>query len=618
MHALRRIAHFLFEYKLLSLTILAATAGLILQLLHYATAFHWVVSSMSIIAVFPIIREMWEDLRSGRYGIDILAITAIVTAVWMHQYWTAIVIVLMFTGGEALEDYAEHRAKTELDALLARAPAHATIVRKNKTITVAVKEIRVGDVVTLKPGEVVPVDAVITEGAADFDESSLTGESLPQQKQVGDQLLSGSINIDGAIFAKCLHIAADSQYEQIIKLVRAASANQAPVVRLADRYSIPFTLAAYSIALSAWFFGHEPIRFLEVIVVATPCPLLLAAPIAVISGVSRASKKGIIVKTGSALERLAEAKTIAFDKTGTLTSGELTVDTVTAFTPYKKQELLGLAAGLEQSSNHVLAQAIVNKAKTAGAKIPKSKHVKEIAGLGLSATISGKVVIVGRLNFLKQHGIDLPTTFEKTKQEQTATYVAADGKLAGYITFTDSIRPESAQTIEAIHDYKLDTLMVTGDSKAAAHSIAERLGIDQVHAEALPADKLYVLEGILRRPVAFVGDGVNDAPVLTAADIGIALGARGSTAASESADMVIMLNDISKVADAIRISKRTFRIAKQSIIGGIALSLILMGVFATGHFPPLYGALLQEVVDVLVIFNALRAHGTWKKVRVEA
>lgn len=617
MHALRRIVRFLLEYKLLSFALLAAIAGLALQLLKQEAAYHWILSTVAIIAVFPIIREMWEDLRSGRYGIDILAITAIVTAVWMHQYWTAMVIVLMFTGGEALEDYAEHRAKTELDALLARAPAQATIVRKNKTLSVAVKDIQVGDLVILKPGEVVPVDAVITEGTADFDESSLTGESLPQLKQTGDQLLSGSLNIDGAVSAKCLRIAADSQYEQIIKLVRAAAANQAPVVRLADRYSIPFTLAAYCIALSAWFFGHSSIRFLEVIVVATPCPLLLAAPIAVISGVSRASKKGIIVKTGSALERLAEAKTIAFDKTGTLTTGELVVDSVTTFAPFKKQELLGLAAGLEQNSNHVLAQAIVSKANTAGAKVPKSKHVKEIAGLGLSAIISGKAVMVGRLAFLKQHDIQIPSTIGAKSQAQTATYVAVDGKLAGYITFTDSIRPESAQTIEVIHDYKLDTLMVTGDSTTAANTIATQLGIDQVHAEALPADKLYVLEGILRRPVAFVGDGVNDAPVLTAADIGIALGARGSTAASQSADMVIMLNDISKVAEAIQISKRTFRIAKQSIVGGIALSLILMGIFATGKFPPIYGALLQELVDVVVIFNALRAHGTWKQTRVQ-
>ena len=613
MHVLRRIARFLLDYKLLSLALLAAIAGLILQLTKQHTANHWVLGSVSIIAVFPILREMWEDLRSGRYGIDVLAVTAIVTSVLLHQYWAAIVIVIMFTGGEALEDYADRRAKVELDALLARAPAQATVVRKGKSLTISVDEIRVGDTVLIKAGEVVPVDAVITEGNADFDESSLTGESLPQQKHPGDQLLSGSINIDGAITAKCLHVAADSQYEQIIKLVRAASASQAPVVRLADRYSIPFTLAAFCIALAAWYFGHHAVRFLEVIVVATPCPLLLAAPIAIISGVSRASKRGIIVKTGGALEQLAEAKTIAFDKTGTLTTGEVTVEKVTSYAPFDKHTILGLAAGLEQNSNHLLAQAIVNKANADNVKIPKAKHVKEAVGLGLSATVSGWSVTVGRLNYLKENGIELTTKLKDGTTNQTATYVAVDGKLAGYITFSDQIRPESAQTIEYIHKYGIDALMITGDSKAAAKAVAKQLHIDEVHAETMPADKLHILEGILMRPVAFVGDGVNDAPVLTAADVGIALGARGSTAASESADMVIMLDDLSKVADALHIAKRTFKIAKQSILGGIGLSLILMVVFATGHFPPLIGALLQELVDVLVIFNALRAHGSWKR-----
>lgn len=617
MHVLRRTARFLFDYKLLSLVLVAAIVGLILQLTKQSVANHWVLGTVSIITVIPIFIEMWEDLRSGRYGIDILAITAIVTAVIMHQYWAAIVIVLMFTGGEALEDYAEHRAKTELDALLARAPAQATVIRKGKTTSVAVSDVRVGEIVLIKPGEVVPVDAVVTEGLADFDESSLTGESLPQQKRVDDQLLSGSLNIDGAITAKCLHIAADSQYEQIIKLVRAASSNQAPFVRLADRYSIPFTLAAYCIALAAWFFGHHAIRFLEVIVVATPCPLLLAAPIAVISGVSRAAKHGIIVKTGASLEQLAEAKTIAFDKTGTLTTGALSVDSVTAYSPYTKQTLLGLAASLEVNSTHVLARAITDKAKSAKAKIPKSKHIKETAGLGLAAMVSGKPVVIGRLAFLKDNDIEFPVKFAKETIAHTVTYIAVDGKLAGFITFSDTIRPESAHTVEIMHDYHLDTLMVTGDAKASASSVAKRLGIDQVHAETLPADKLHILEGTLRRPVAFVGDGVNDAPVLTAADVGIALGARGSTAASESADMVILVDDVSKVADAVQISKHTFKIAKQSILVGIGLSVILMGIFASGYFPPLYGALLQEVVDVIVIFNALRAHGPWKRAQLD-
>jgi heavy metal translocating P-type ATPase len=616
MHALRRIARFLFEYKLLGLSLVTMITGLALELMKRQTSVHWVLGTISIIAVLPILREMWEDLRSGRYGIDILAVTAIVTSVVLHQYWAAIVIVVMFTGGEALEDYAGRRAKTELDALLSRVPEKASVIRKGKMLDIPVREVRVGDIVVIKPGDVVPVDATILEGAADFDESSLTGESLPQQKQVGDQLLSGSVNINGAITAKCVHIAAESQYEQIIKLVRSASASQAPVVRLADRYSVPFTLAAYSIALAAWFFGHhQAIRFLEVIVVATPCPLLLAAPIAVISGISRAAKHGIIVKTGTALEQLAEAKTIGFDKTGTLTTGVLTVDTITAYKPYNRLSLLGFAASLEQGSNHVLAQAIVDKAEQSKIKIPKAKHITEASGLGLSATVSGHTVMVGRLSYLQEHGIELPAKFSDAATKQTATYAAVNGNLAGFITFSDTVRPESNQTIAALHKFHIQTLMVTGDNKKTAQAIAKQLNLGQVYSEALPADKLHVIERITDRPVAFVGDGVNDAPVLTAANIGIALGVRGSTAASESADMVIMLDDISKVAEAVRIAKRTFKIAQQSILGGIALSVILMAVFATGKFPPLIGALLQELVDVIVIFNALRAHGSWKRAK---
>lgn len=608
---MKKIVAFLRHYKEFGLAIVAVIAGLILEFSGLHTAAHWVLGVVALISVVPLVMGMWEDVRTGSYGIDILALTAIVTSVALHEYWAAIVIVVMLTGGEALEDYAEHRAKGELDALLSRAPQKATVVRGRQTVVVKVSEIRVGDKVIVKPGEVVPVDAAITEGAASFDESNLTGESLPQAKSVGDELLSGSVNLDGAITAKCTNTSEDSQYEQIIKLVRAAQNSQAPFVRLADRYSIPFTVISYIIAFAAWFIGGHAIRFLEVIVVATPCPLLLAAPIAIISGMSRAAKHGVIIKTGSALERLAEAKTIAFDKTGTLTHGTFSVDDTTAYTPFKKDELLGLAASLEQNSNHVLARAIVDKATAAKAKIPKARHVKETAGKGLAATVSGKSVLVGRLNFLQEHDVALPKAFSKSVQKQTATYVAVDGALAGYITFTDTVRENSKATMHELGVLGMNTLMVTGDNAASAKAIAKQLGIKTVHADMLPADKLHTIEAVTERPVAFVGDGVNDAPVLTAADVGIALGAKGSTAASESADMVIMLDDISRVARVVQIAKRTFQIARQSILIGIAMSVALMLVFATGHFPPLAGAILQEVVDIFVIFNALRAHGSF-------
>lgn len=609
--SMKRLLRLFRDYKLFGLALLTVVAGLALELTKHPTIAHWLLGIVAIIEVMPLLWSMWQDLRAGTYGIDILAASAIVTSVILGQYWAGIVVVLMLTGGEALEDYAEHRARRELDALLKHAPQKAHVLRKGKTTDVQVSELRVGDKVIIKAGELVPVDAVIIEGAASFDESSLTGESLPEAKSAGGRLLSGSINLDGAVTAKALATAEDSQYQQIIKLVQGAAASQAPFVRLADRYSLPFTVMAYAIATTVWVISGQAIRFLEVIVVATPCPLILAAPIALISGMARASRYGIIVKTGKALERLAEARTIAFDKTGTLTSGTLQVDTVTAFGLHKEDEILALAASLEQNSNHILAHAIVTSAKAKHLKFTKAKHVKEIAGRGLSASLKGREVLVGRFSLLEEKGVQTPKTFKLGDVKQTAAYVALDGQLAGVITLKDEQRPESKATLESLRDQGLkELIMITGDNKATALKIAKQLGIAHVHADTLPADKLHVLDEVKPkdRPVVFVGDGVNDAPILMAADVGIALGARGSTAASESADMVIMLDDISRVAMALSIAKRTFRIARQSILVGIGLSLLLMLVFATGKFSPLSGAIVQEAVDVVVIFNALRAH----------
>jgi heavy metal translocating P-type ATPase len=605
----KKIRGFLRQYYLFSVALITVVAGLGLELIGRHTAAHWLLGGVSILELLPLLYGMTKDLRSGRYGIDILAATAILTSVILGQYWAAIVVVFMLTGGSALEDFAEHKARSELDALLKHAPRKANVLRKGKIISVKVDDIRVGDKVIIKAGEVVPVDAVITEGTADFDEASLTGESLPEAKQTGDQILSGSINIDGPVTAKATAIAKDSQYQQIIKLVRSASANQAPFVRLADRYSLPFTFLAYAIAVTVWLLSGEAIRFLEVIVVATPCPLLLAAPIAVISGMARASRYGIIVKTGLALERLAEAKTIAFDKTGTLTTGILTVDGVVAFDDFKKPDILSVAAGLEQNSSHVVARAIVEAAQSQNLKYSRAKHVREISGRGLQAQLKGRDVLVGRLSLLEENGVKLPPRFKADGIKKTAVYVAIEGRLAGVITLSDELRPESQATLTRLRQLGLrDIIMVTGDNKAVADSIAGQLNIDKVYADALPADKLHILDRFKNRPVAFVGDGVNDAPVLTTADIGIALGARGSTAASESADMVVMLDDLGHVATGFEIAKRTFAIARQSILIGIGLSVGLMLIFATGKFPPLAGAIVQEVVDVFVIFNALRAH----------
>jgi len=606
---MRRLVRFTIDYRLFSFALVSSLAGLALELTGYHLAAHWLVGTVAIAEVFPLLWDMWQDVRSGRYGIDILAATAVVASVVLHQYWAGMVVVLMLTGGTSLEDFAEHRARSELDALLSHAPQTARIIRKGKTLQVKVSEIRINDKIVIKAGELVPVDAVIIEGQASFDESSLTGESLPQLKELKSSLLSGSIDIDGEVTARATATAEDSQYQQIIKLVRGAAATKAPFVRLADRYSLPFTFLAYALASSVWVISGQPIRFLEVIIVATPCPLLLAAPIALISGMARASRYGIIVKTGLALERMAESKTVAFDKTGTLTRGEPSVHAIKTFGSFTGDEVLSLAASLEQSSSHVLAQAIVSDAKLKNLKLVKAKKVQEISGLGLQATIKGKQLLVGRLKLLTSNNVKLPANLKQDALAQTAAYVAVDGRLAGIITLIDEVRPEAAATLERLRGIGIsEIIMVTGDNKAAAQVVAKQLGIDHVHAETLPADKLHVVTETKDRPLIFVGDGVNDAPVLTASDVGIALGARGSAAASESADVVIMLDDISRVATGLEIAKKTFAIARQSILAGILLSLLLMVVFSTGKFPPLAGAVLQEVVDVVVIFNALRAH----------
>lgn len=606
---MKRIVGFWCTYKLFSWALVGLMSSAILALLRYRVAGNWVLVVVCGIAVIPLTGRMWRDLRNGTYGIDILAVTAIVGSLVLRQYWAAIVLVIMLSGGESLEDFAAKRARAELHALLKREPQTAHLLRKGKLVDVSARSLVAYDRIVIKPGEVVPADAVITEGTSSFDESSLTGESVPQPKQHGDQILSGSLNIEGAVTAKVLRPARDSQYQQIIRLVRGAAEHPAPFVRLADRYSIPFTIAAYTIGGLAWILSHQAIRFLEVLVVATPCPLILAAPIALIAGMSRASRDGIIIKTGTALEQLAQAKTFAFDKTGTLTKGVPQADTVITFRPFKREDVLAYAASLEQNSGHVLAQAVVAAATAKHVKPPKAKHVTEVSGLGLEAHVGQKQILVGRFALLRERGTTLPQGYDHTAVAQTATYVAIDGHLAGYITFTDQIRPETKRTLTLLKQFGArHTLMVTGDNRTAARAIAKQLGITDIRSETLPGDKLRTIETLEDRPVAFVGDGVNDAPVLMAADVGIALGVRGSTAASESADVVIMQDNLAHIARAVALAQRSFRIASQSIAAGIGLSVILMLIFATGRFSPITGAIVQEGVDVLVIANALRAH----------
>lgn len=615
----RNIVSFFKEYKQFGFVLLSVVVALVLQVLGYERVSHAILIASAIINLLPLVWGMIQDLRVGTYGVDILAATAILSSVLFREYWAGIVIVFMLTGGEALEDYAENRAQAELTALLNRAPAKAHVLRGRKEIDIAAAKVVVGDKVIVKAGEVVPVDGEIIEGVSDFDESSLTGESLPVAKKVGDQLMSGSVNANGVVTIRAAHTAADSQYSQIVALVKAAQNSKAPFVRMADRFAIPFTFMAFTIALGAWAISGDSLRFLQVLVVATPCPLILGAPIALISGMSRAAKHGIIIKNGAALEQLAAIRTLGFDKTGTLTKGFPVVKKITGYNGYKRSDVLHYAASVEQGSSHILAAAIVTAATKDKVKLTKAKHVSEQPGKGLSSVVGGKSVHVGRLDLLKQQGVPLPANLDVKKIQNTAAYVAVDNKLAGIITFEDELRPEAKATLAKLKQYSMKHLMmVTGDNKATASSIAKRVGITDLTADALPADKLFAIERATHRPIGFVGDGVNDAPVLTAADVGIALGARGSSAASESADVVIMLDDLSQVAVSVGIAKKTIRIARQAIMTGIILSIILMFIFASGKFAPIYGAAIQELVDVVVIIYALRAHSEWREPKLKA
>ena len=606
-----KLKTFITAYPLLSIALLVLLIGISLYGTGYGDIARYVLSGFSLIMAVRLSIGMVRTLKEGRYGVDILAITAIVSTVFVGEHWASIIIVLMLTGGEALEEYAANRAKRELSALLERSPKTAHRLVGDKEETIELTEVAIGDMLLVRPWEVVPVDATLEDETGEFDESSLTGESLPVEHVRGDQLLSGSVNGGETITIKAIKSAQDSQYQQIVELVKAAAGSEAPFVRLADRYAIPFTLISFIIAGVAWAVSGDPVRFAEVLVVATPCPLLLGAPIALISGMSRAAKHGIIIKNGGILERLATIRSVAFDKTGTLTKGKPVVSEITPTRQFSEDDLLQYAASAEQQSNHILAQALVAYANKRTIPLVTPSTLEEVTAQGVDAEINDTRVLVGKQSFLQGEGVD----FSKHELEagETAVYISVQGEFAGVISFRDEVRPETKQTLANLQSLGIrETVMLTGDTWATASRIAREIGITDIQAECLPADKVTAIQNNIKyRPVMMVGDGVNDAPVLAVADIGMAMGARGSTAASETADVVVLVDDISKAYQALRIAKDTLHIALQSVWLGIAISVVLMIVAALGAIPAVVGALLQEVVDVVVIFNALRAHGPW-------
>jgi heavy metal translocating P-type ATPase len=584
-----------------SLVLAASGQGVAAQAV--ATAFAGAMAAWTLVG-------MVREILRGHWGLDILAVTAIVATLLVGEYIAGVIIVLMLSGGEALEDYAAGRARRELTALLDRAPRAAHRQLPDGTVEdIPLEGVAPGDLLVVRPSEVVPVDGVLESEAATFDESSLTGESLPVDRMAGEPVLSGTLNGTVAAVIRASATVADSQFSQIVALVREAAESRAPVVRLADRYAVPFTLLALALAGLGWWLSGDPHRFAEVLVVATPCPLLIAAPVAFMGGMSRAAKNGVIVKGGAVLELLARVRTAAFDKTGTLTRGRPELVAVRPERGFDAEELLTLTASAEQYSSHALAASVVEAAAAQGVDLLPGSGAEEAATNGVLAQIGGQRVLVGKRAFVAQE-TGAAVAEPPLEPGELAVYVAVDRAFAGVVVLRDQARPEARATLARLGELGArHTLMLTGDGASTAHAIARQLGVSDVRAELLPLDKVEIVRAAEPRPVLMVGDGVNDAPVLAAADVGIAMGARGSTAASESADAVILVDDISRTAAAIEISQHTVRVALQSIWLGIALSVGLMLVALTGVLPAVAGALLQELVDLATILNALRAVG---------
>ncbi len=601
-----KLKAFFRKYPVVAAALLVLIVGLVLYLNGLPLA------SQILITVFAGSFAAWtavgmiRDILAGHFGLDILALLAIISTLIVGEYWASIIVVLMLSGGEALEDYAAHRAQKELTSLLDRTPTAANLVQGEAVTEIPVEDVQVGDTLLVFPGATVPVDCELIEPEASFDESSITGESLPVTVSPGGEVPSGAVNGTQAVRVRAVKRSADSQYQMIVRLVQESEESKAPVVRLADRFALPFTITALLIGAVAWFISKDPVRFVEVLVLATPCPLLIAAPVAFMGGMSRAAKSGIIVKGGAALEQTAKVRSVAMDKTGTLTDGQPVLVYVEPQPGVSEDKLLQLAASAEQYSAHVLASGIRAGATAADLALLPGEGAAEESGQGVTATFSGKTVRVGRFSYVKEVAPSAVRT--ELKPGHVAVYVSEDDRFLGSVVLADHIRDESAAVVNWLHGHSIDNVvMVTGDGPGTAEEVATSLGITAVHASLRPADKVTIVKNLTPKPTLMVGDGVNDAPVLAAADVGVAMGARGSTAAGEAADVVILQDSLAQLPALIGISRDTVRVALTAIWLGIILSIVLMLVATTGAIPAVIGALLQEVLDLIAILYALRA-----------
>jgi len=552
-----------------------------------------------------------DSLRQRRAGVDVIAVLALSGALAVGEYLAAAVIAVMVASGRALESWAAARAHRDLRALLERAPRTARRHRGKALETVPLDEVMPGDLLLVAPGEVVPVDGTVTGAAAILDESALTGEPLPVDRVPGEPVRSGVLNAGDPFDLLSTARAADSTYAGIVRLVSEAEKSQAPFVRLADRYALWFLLASLAGAGAAWAAAGAA-RAVAVLVVATPCPLILAAPVALVSGLSRAARLGVVVKGGGVLERLARCTTLLLDKTGTITSGHPELAGILPAGQLPAAEILRLAASLDQVSQHVLAGAVVRAAVRRGCELTLPGQAEEVPGQGIRGIVDGRQVAVGRAGWAGLTGSPpwAKTAHRRARLDGALTaFVAVDGKPAGVLVLDDPVRPDAARTIRSLRaDGIRRIVLVTGDRAEVAGAIGTIIGVDEVLAERTPAEKLDSVRIEQRAaPTIMVGDGINDAPALALADVGVAMGARGATASSEAADAVLAVDRLDRVGEVTALARRTRRIALQSVLAGMALSLAAMGVAAAGLLPAVWGALAQEGIDVAVILNALRA-----------
>jgi heavy metal translocating P-type ATPase len=592
------------------LALVGVVGGLVLHALGVDAPAHLAWAATTALLLVPLTISVARTLLRGDVGVDAIALVSMAGALALGEYLAGAVVALMLAGGNALEEVANRRARRELSALVERAPRVALVRHDERFEPVPIDDVAAEDVVLVRAGEVVPVDGLVVSEEAVVDESALTGEPLPVTVHRGGQVHSGTASAGGAFELRALRPAAESAYAALVRLVRQAESERAPFVRMADRYAAFFLPVTALVAGAAWAASGDPVRALAVFVVATPCPLILAAPIALMSGLSRAARAGVVVKGAGAIERLGRARTVLLDKTGTITLGRPQLAGIGSLDGLPEEETLRLAASLDQLSAHPLAAALVMDAERRGLALSLPEHAEETLGHGIEGTVDGHAVLVGSARWLRTHGVAV--TEQAADGVAARVYVAVDGAPAAVLLLEDRLREESAALLPSLYEAGIEHVaLVTGDKQVVAERVAGELGIERVYAEQTPEQKLELVRALRAQPnlrnLVMVGDGVNDAPALALADVGIAMGTIGATVSSETADAVILVERIGRVADAVRIGRRALAIARQSVLLGLGASLVAMAFAAFGYIAPVTGALLQEVIDVGVIVNALRA-----------